>query len=388
MIDRPAHAQYGPSSSSVWFSCPASIQMIARMNLPNENTPEAMEGTAVHTLIEHCLTHNMNAKEHLNAVINVDPEDGQRVVPFTMDEHRCGSAQIAIDYFRLILAQPGDAFSEVHCDLTYIDPDFYGTADMVHVGYDGIMSVVDYKNGRVGVNVENNTQLMIYAVGAYRGVAKVAPHIQWIRLAIIQPNAIDGIKPVRDIVISIADLIAFEAQLPGRIAATKAQNPLLAAGKQCTHCDARSACSKFKEDMVSTAHAITGTDLLTASTDRLSEIFSQKKSFEVAFKLVEAELQKRLISGQKSVKHKLVTKTVYDKWIDEDKAMAYLFSKHEAKALRPITPGQAKKLGRDDILLTYMSKGSPVPVIDSVDSRKAPFVIKTTEDIMKALQNV
>ena len=75
-------------------------------------------------------------------------------------------------------------------------PEGFGTADCIIIG-GGRLCVVDYKNGSgVPVEAENNSQMMLYALGALKFYGPIfGSSIQDIHLTIVQPNA-GGIKAV------------------------------------------------------------------------------------------------------------------------------------------------------------------------------------------------
>ena len=50
-----SHARLSPSAAKRWTTCPASVNLIDRLNLPNKDSIDSALGTAVHELLENSL---------------------------------------------------------------------------------------------------------------------------------------------------------------------------------------------------------------------------------------------------------------------------------------------------------------------------------------------
>ena len=93
--------------------------------------------------------------------------------------------QTYLDYVRSI---PGELLVEQRLDLTPWVPEAFGTADAVILD-DGICHIVDLKYGKgVRVDAEENTQLMLYALGAYHAYDAIYGPITKFVLHIAQPR--------------------------------------------------------------------------------------------------------------------------------------------------------------------------------------------------------
>lgn len=119
-------------------------------------------------------------------------------------------------------------------------PEGFGTGDLVVIG-NGRCTVRDLKFGRgVRVDAEDNTQLMLYALGAiaaYRGIYdfnEVVVEIDQPRL-----NHVDG----GDNILQVADLLRWaEEYVKPRAARAWAGEGDFAPGEHCRFCRARNAC--------------------------------------------------------------------------------------------------------------------------------------------------
>lgn len=153
------HAILSASSSHIWISCPPAAQLCAKF--PNTTSEYAMAGTAAHMLAEH----------KLKTMLGMETTDPTESLTFFDEEmDNCTS-----DYAAYVSEQVEKAKSvcedpivlvEQHLDFSRWVPDGFGTGDCVIVA-DGTLSIIDLKYGKgVEVHAENNSQLLLYSLGA------------------------------------------------------------------------------------------------------------------------------------------------------------------------------------------------------------------------------
>lgn len=144
----------------------------------DEPSPYADRGTAMHAVAARCLTEHYRASKYVGDQIPVHKEGNEpRHVEFTDD--MAVQVQEYVDCLRnfaigktLMVEQAVD-FSDI-----VGQPDQFGTADGIVVDEAGELTIVDLKTGFRGVDPENNTQLMTYALGALAklvGEAQASP---------------------------------------------------------------------------------------------------------------------------------------------------------------------------------------------------------------------
>ena len=152
------HAIYSPSSAHRWTQCTASAEAIAKLP-PQEEGEAAKEGTEAHEELERVLKGGAPDPEHPAAYI----------------------VSLTVNYVRQL--PPGELWVEQRVELT---KHIWGRCDVAH--YDPAsqtLTVVDMKNGFVGVDAKDNEQLMIYAA------ASVFTHnlsAKYFRLVVVQPR--------------------------------------------------------------------------------------------------------------------------------------------------------------------------------------------------------
>lgn len=182
-----AHARLSPSSSKRWFACPGSIVLEAAY--PNESNEFSDEGTACHEVAAWCLRnagHGAHERVGEYIVVSHEPEP-ERTVKFTDDMADMVQAEVETvrklaDGAQLLLTEQRVDFSKI----IGVDNSF-GTLDVGIITADGELQVRDFKFGHTPVEVEENTQLLIYALAAYEELS-LSFDITGIRLAIHQPK--------------------------------------------------------------------------------------------------------------------------------------------------------------------------------------------------------
>ena len=151
------HALLSPSSSERWISCPPSVRMSE--GIEEKPSEYAAEGTAAHSLCEYKL-HELLGYEQLDIRENLDYYNKE--MEDCTEEYR--------NYINELLAEHGGRkplmFVEQRVDFSRFVKEGFGTSDCIIIDNDTIF-VIDFKYG-TGVKVDalNNTQMMIYAIGA------------------------------------------------------------------------------------------------------------------------------------------------------------------------------------------------------------------------------
>ena len=151
------HALLSPSSSERWISCPPSVRMSE--GIEEKPSEYAAEGTAAHSLCEYKL-HELLGYEQLDIRENLDYYNKE--MEDCTEEYR--------NYINELLAEHDGRkplmFVEQRVDFSRFVKEGFGTSDCIIIDNDTIY-VIDFKYG-TGVKVDalNNTQMMIYAIGA------------------------------------------------------------------------------------------------------------------------------------------------------------------------------------------------------------------------------
>lgn len=187
------HALLSPSSSARWINCPPSARLAEQF--PDTGGTDASKGTLAHAIAElkarkyflepmSTRTYNSRLKK-----LKEDP---------LYDKGMDAATDMYLDYLKNLAIGFGSAapFVALENQVSYqkYAQDGFGRADCIMIG-GGRLCVCDYKNGSgVPVDAENNSQMLLYALGALETYNMIyGSSIQDIHLAIIQPNA-GGVK--------------------------------------------------------------------------------------------------------------------------------------------------------------------------------------------------
>lgn len=299
-----AHARLSASAAHRWVPCPGSIKLCS--GLPDTSSAHAEEGTRAHELAAALLL------GHTPDVLG--------------SAEMLGHVQTYVGYCRSQTA-PGDV-REVEMDLTpglrKLDPDCGGTADFVRYRpKTGNLLVADFKYGQgVFVAVENNPQLMLYALGALLMLPEPA---QSVTIAVIQPRAEDAEgNAVREWTVPAHVILDFAADVQEAAKLARADAPPLNPGeKQCRFCKGKAVCPALEAQQ----HALIAEDfqpLQTYSPDKLRAALDLIPTVEARIKALRDFAYGELAHGRQVPGYKLVAKRATRKWADEPQAAAAL----------------------------------------------------------------
>lgn len=184
-----AHAKLSASGSSRWLNCTASPTEEEKYAKP-KSSAYAEEGTKAHELAEFYVLKALGRKAEKPS--HSDSE---------MERHAASWADYVSQEFDLSKALDGTAIVRIEhrVDLSEFVPGGFGTCDAIIIA-DGTLKLIDYKYGKgVRVDAESNTQLMLYALGAYHffelsyAIDRVELHIFQPRLDHIDVWALDAV---------------------------------------------------------------------------------------------------------------------------------------------------------------------------------------------------
>ena len=318
------HAKLSPSKRHRWALCPGSVREEAKY--PEERSNDsAIDGTHSHTLLEHCINSQLSdPTDEVGLVLKDD--DGA----FVVDAARAARVKVAIDYIKERVKELGNA--EVIAE-TRVDPkwftgrdDLSGTID-VQIVANGVLEIIDYKDGMAPVEAENNLQLEQYAIGKL-AECKLPLNMPlmypWreVRMTIIQPKlALKGVLPVVTWSVPVSYLLQRADELFHEALATDAVNaPLVPGESQCKYCRAKGSCSALASNVmkevgvmfqpvtqsIDLAQQSADKDPATMNDDQIRQIMEAAPLMRQLLEGVEKEALRRLESGKSIPGLKLV----------------------------------------------------------------------------------
>lgn len=231
------HALLSASGAHRWLLCTPSAML--EEQFPDTTSEAAREGTLAHELAELKVRNYFNpadiSKRKLNAQIKKMKENE------LWQDEMLGHTDTYIDYIRDVsIKLPSQPYVAVEkrLDLGAYVPEGFGTADCIMLQGEDLF-VLDFKYGKgVPVSAEENPQMMLYALGAYKAYCFLYP-ISRIHMSIIQPR-LDNISEWE---CSLEELLKFGQYVSERAAlAVKGEGDFCPGEKQCRFCRAKQQC--------------------------------------------------------------------------------------------------------------------------------------------------
>jgi hypothetical protein len=326
------HCELGPSSSKRWMECPGSIAKCR--GLPNKSTIFAEEGTAAHELASHCLESGFDAARYLGWHIDVKGETfrtrfvqmpkGVEPSPhmYEVTDEMAEVVQMYLDDCRAAaegLDEAGGDMLIIEQRVVFSDkPEINGTVDFgVYLAKTRTAKIKDFKYGRgVGVDPEENSQALIYAIGLVKRLHNVG--IERVEITIVQPR-FDPMNPIKTWTIDAIDLLDYETDILLAAYRTEEPDAPLHAGDWCKFCPALATCEERERASLAIAMdqfgnmteptSLSGADL----ADRLAKVDELKGWCEA----VVAHAHEEATQGRKIPGWKLVAKRAIRKWKDD-----------------------------------------------------------------------
>ena len=223
------HALLSPSSSERWISCPPSVRMSE--GIEEKPSEYAAEGTAAHSLCEYKLRELLGYKQ---SDIRENLDYYNKEMEDYTEEYR--------NYINELLAEHDGRkplmFVEQRVDFSRFVKEGFGTSDCIIIDNDTIY-VIDFKYG-TGVKVDalNNSQMMIYAIGALEMFDGIFD-INHVVMTIFQPrlNNISSFEMTKDELYNWA----FTVLKPAADMAYQGAGDFKC-GEHCRFCKAKSNC--------------------------------------------------------------------------------------------------------------------------------------------------
>ena len=235
------HARLSASGSKKWINCPASVSM--EEDFPETESEYAKEGTIAHSLGELKIKYALGEISRVRYHKESDSLDTDRDMQDYTDSYK----DFVIEHFNAVKALSPNAVLLVEQRIDFSDyvPDGFGTGDAVIVG-NGILEIIDLKYGKgVRVGAEDNSQLMLYALGALVEYDWLYS-IHTVRMSIYQPRIdnIDTAETTAENLYSWGEWVSIRAGIACGSAA------FCAAGKHCDEgfCKARPVCRAYNEE--------------------------------------------------------------------------------------------------------------------------------------------
>lgn len=368
-----SHAILSPSSSERWLTCAPSAQLEAKE--PYSTSVYADEGTLAHRLCELIIQHKIG--KVLNKTFNKHLKEIEAHELYTGEMYDyCDSfAVFVLEKFNSI--PNAHIFTEDRVDLTRWIPQGFGTVDIRIIG-GNMLHIIDFKYGKgVPVFAEDNSQLKVYALGAYEEMSHIF-NIDYIEMTIYQPR----IDSVTSSTVTAKWLLkwAETVLVPGAKLAYEGGGEFVP-GSHCGFCRVKHKCKALaKHNLELAKEAFKEPAFL--SPEEIAEIVLKEKQFTDWISSVsEHALDQAVNHGVEWPRLKIVEGRSVRKYEDEIKASSALIKagfnpvdiwNMKLKGITDMT----KLLGKADfekVLGDYIIKPPGKPVLVSEDDKRPAF---------------
>lgn len=377
------HALLSASSAERWLNCTPSARLTEK--IPDTTSPYAAEGTLAHSIgeLQLQLALKLITKRQFNAELKKIKEH-ELYYEGMLDEVE-DYTNYVLEQYNAAVGKTKDAviFLEEKLDFSSYVPEGFGTGDCIIIAA-GEMEIIDLKFGKgVEVSPIENSQLMLYALGAYEkygfiyGIEKITITIAQVRL-----NNISSWTITADMLEEWAENeLKEKAQL-----AFKGKGETVP-GPWCTFCKVRHTCRARAEANIE-VYSKYNQDSKLLSIEEIAEILGKADDIaKWATELKEYALEEAL-KGIKYPGWKLVEGRS-NRVIDDPDALAKVLTKegykeeklYKPKALEGLTALE-KLVGKkkfNELAARFISKPTGKPTLVTL-ADKRPELDSAEED--------
>ena len=367
-----AHALLGPSSAARWIACPPSVKLCEQFE--DVESEYAKEGSLAHEIAElkvkKLIDPGLTSRKFTSAMKKLKDKD-------LYQEEMQGYTD---EYVEFIQEQMYSYETTPHIsveqkvDFSQYVPGGFGTADCILISND-TLHIIDFKYGKgVPVSVENNAQLLLYALGAYLAYEMIFP-IEHIKMSIVQPR----IKDVDTWECSLDYLLAFAKKAQEKAVMALNGEGDFNCGEHCKFCKAKATCKERANINLELAkYEFKTADLLTL--EEIGEILQKAQDLNNWVKELEKYALAESLKGNNVPGWKAVNGKGSRSFKNTDDAIKVLKENGIAEELlyerKYLTLAQIEKvIGKKDFNnlvgnLVVMNAGKPT-LVEASDKREA-----------------
>ena len=368
-----AHAVLSASGAEKWLNCPPSARL--EESYPDTSSPYAKEGTLAHEIAEFKARNyfiETLPKRTFTSKLNKFKKD--ELYQNEMDEY----TESYLEYIKEVaMKYPSKPYIalEKKIDFSKYVPDGYGTCDCILI-HGNDMHIIDFKYGKgVPVSAENNSQLMLYALGALEAYSMLY-QIETVHLSISQPR-IDNISCFE---ISAANLLSWavgEVEPKAKLAYDGIGD--FKAGEHCRFCKAQAQCRAKAESIISVFPVKEDPALLT--DDEIGLILAKAKELVSWSNAVEDYALNAILSGKEIQGWKAVEGRSVRVFSDAHKAFEKIVESGTPEEMlyerKPLSLSQIEKLlGKkefESIVSSFVIKPQGKPTLAPSDDKRPVF---------------
>jgi len=236
------HSEFGGSKSKQILNCPGSV--VLSRGIPNKSNAAADKGTNAHSCVEFFIRNHKMLKKKVtrDVCINIARNTEE------WDESMIENALDTLTWLKEQVSPNTSVYVESKVDSSAFTTEGQGsTLDIAVANWSAReLIIADFKNGKHPVEVEENSQLIYYALGMLiklKGFKK----FDRVRCVIIQPNAYHKNGTIREWYISVDDAIKWGKKFRKTVKIALKPNAPLKYGEWCFFCLANKICPVIRE---------------------------------------------------------------------------------------------------------------------------------------------
>ncbi len=374
------HALLSASSSKKWINCPPSARL--EEQFPDTATVYAREGTLAHHIAElkvrKYFIEPMTQRTFNSRLKKLQKEELYKP---EMLEH----TDVYLEYIKgAALECKSKPFVAVEKRLDYseVAPGGFGTGDCILISGD-TLHIIDFKYGSgVAVYAENNTQMMLYAMGAIKAYSMLYT-INNIEMTIVQPR----LNNISEYSISAVELNEWAKSIkPIAELAYKGEGEFKD-GDWCRFCRANAVCRKQSENITA----------LEAFGDKLPPLLSDNEVGGLLEKVIKLEKWAKnikeyalnaILDGKEIPGWKAVISRKCRAFTDTEKAFKAITEKGYDESLlyerKPLSLTNIEKLmGKkefNDVLSEYITMSQGQPTLAPLSDKRESYTNKITAE--------
>lgn len=357
------HAILSASASARWIACPPSAKLNAE--LPDTTSEYAREGTCAHELAEY----------KVNKMLGIEAKNPTESLDFYDSEMEdCTESYAQYIAEQIAKYDSPVVMVEQRLDFSKYVPGGFGTGDCVIVA-DDVLTVIDYKHGKgVPVSAENNSQMMLYALGALELFDSLYD-IREICMIIFQPR----LENVSEFTMTVNTLLDWaENELRPKAELAEKGEGEFCAGEHCRFCKIKATCRKRAEyNLMLAQYDFAPPDMLEDT--EIEAILEKVEALTAWAADVKEYALSQALAGKQWTGYKVVEGKSNRKYTDENAVAAavkaigkYPYSEPEILGITAMTKLLGGKKKFDELLSKYVCKPQGKPtLVPASDKRKA-----------------
>lgn len=301
------HAVLSASGSHRWMECIASARL--EELFPDVDTIFSQEGTRAHEIAEEYLSYFALLEEPVNLTFD-SYED--RVIAEELEPY----LEFIYTHFNGIKEAHKDAIILLEQRLDYSNyvPDGFGTGDVVII-YGDTIEIIDLKFGKgVRVDADKNTQLMLYALGAYN-IYQDIYDFTGIIMRIAQPR----LEHLSTFYLPVMDLIEWaEEEVKQKAHDAFHDKGSFTPGEHCRFCKASGMCKARMEETMELAELVKQENADLMSPEDMAKVLDISDKLTSFVKAVNDRAISLLLEGVSIPGYKVVEGRSIRKVTDQD----------------------------------------------------------------------